>query len=90
MENNSQVVRFYAVKDVLVGAFMQPNPMANDEVAQRSLRIAANNSDNFKDNKEDIQLWYLFSLDVKTGLIVENVPYLIGNLIDFVEVKKDE
>lgn len=90
MDNSSQVQRFYAVKDVLVGAFMEPRAIVNDEVAVRSLKIVANDPNSFKENKNDIQLWYLYSFDVRTGLIIENVPYLIGNLVDFIEVKKDE
>ena len=76
--------RFYAVKDVIVGSFMNPVAMPNDEAAKRSLKIAANDANAFKENKEDIQLWYVFTLDSETGLVEENKPYLIGNLIDFV------
>lgn len=80
--------KFYAVKDVVVGSFMQPVAMANDEAAKRSLRLAANDPQAFKENKEDIQLWYLFELDSETGLVEKNQPYLIGNLIDFIEHKE--
>lgn len=76
--------KFYAVKDVVVGSFMNPVAMPNDEAAKRSLKIAANSPEAFKENKEDIQLWYLFTLDSETGLVDDNKPYLIGNLIDFV------
>lgn len=77
-------VKLYAVKDVLVGEFMNPVPMANDEVARRSLRIAANEPSAFKDNKQDIQLWYLGEFDNETGEFKENKPHLVGKLIDFI------
>lgn len=84
------VQRFYAIKDVLVGSFMEPRAIVNDEVAVRSLKLAANDENSFKENKQDIQLWYLYSVNMQTGFIEENVPYLIGNLIDYVEVKINE
>ena len=82
-------IRYYAVKDVVVGSFMNPVAMANDETAVRSLKLAANDPNAFKENKEDIQLWYLFSLDSTTGLVEDNVPCLIGNLINFVKIDKE-
>lgn len=82
--------RFYAIKDVLVGSFMEPRAMANDNVAKRALAIAAKDENAFKENKKDIQLWYLFTLDTDTGLIVENSPALVGNLYDYVEVEPDD
>ena len=78
-------MKVYAVKDVLVGAFMQPVCMPNDEVALRSLKIAANDPNAFKENKKDIQLWYLYEFDEKTGIVSKNEPECLGNLIDFVE-----
>ena len=81
------LIKYYAVKDVLAGNFMNPVAMQNDEVAIRSLRIAANDPNAFKENKNDIQLWYLFSLDSETGDVSENKPYCVGNLIEFVEHK---
>ena len=83
------LVKYYAVKDVVVGSFMNPIPMANDETALRSLKLAANDPAAFKENKEDIQLWYLFSIESTTGFVEDNKPYLIGNLIEFVNVKGD-
>lgn len=83
------LVRYYAVKDVVVGSFMNPVAMANDETALRSLKIAANDPNAFKENKEDIQLWYLFSLESTTGLVEDNVPALIGNLVEFVRYDKE-
>lgn len=84
------LVRYYAVKDVVAGSFMNPVPMANDSTAKRSLKLAANDPKAFEGQKEDIQLWYLFSCDSETGLIQENKPYLIGNLIEYVEIKKED
>lgn len=84
------LLKLYAVKDVLVGSFMNPIPMQNDEVAVRSLRIVANDPNSFKENKKDIQLWCLMSYDNETGLVVENNPYCVGNLIDYVEVKVND
>lgn len=78
------IMKCYAVKDVLAGNFMNPVPMSNDEVAIRSLKIAANDPNAFKENKEDIQLWYLYSLDTETGIVSDNVPRCLGNLIDYV------
>lgn len=83
------LVKYYAVKDVVVGSFMNPVPMVNDETALRSLKLAANDPQAFKENKEDIQLWYLYSCDSSTGLVEDNKPRLIGNLIDFIEIKKE-
>lgn len=83
-------MKLYAVKDVLVGSFMQPVAMQNDEVAVRSLKIAANDPNAFKENKKDIQLWYLADYNPETGVITNNEPYCIGNLVDFIEVKIDE
>ena len=83
-------LKFYAVKDVVVGSFMNPIAMPNDEAAKRSLKMAANDPSAFKENKGDIQLWYLFSFDTEIGIVEENVPYLIGNLVDFIEYKKEE
>lgn len=80
------ILRFYAVKDVLAGSFMTPNPMVNDNVAKRSLAMAAKDPSAFKENWRDIQLWYLYSLDTDTGVITENIPYLVGNLADYKEV----
>lgn len=82
-------VKYYSVKDVVVGSFMNPIPMPNDEAALRSLKLAANDPAAFKENKDDIQLWYLFSCDSSTGLVSQNEPRLIGNLVDFVEIKKE-
>lgn len=86
------VVRYYSVKDILAGSFMNPVAMPNDNVAKRSLAISGKDVNNgqFKDNWRDIQLWYLFSLDTDTGLIIENIPYLIGNLAEYVEVDPNE
>lgn len=84
------VMKAYAVRDVLVGAYMQPVLMQNDEVALRSLKIAANDPNAFKENRADIQLWYLYSLDTETGLVTDNNPYCLGNLLDYVEVKNGE
>lgn len=84
------IVKYYAVKDVVVGSFMNPVPMANDEAALRSLKIAANDPQAFQENKNDIQLWYLFSCDSETGLVTDNKPYLIGNLVEFIEIRKGE
>ena len=81
------LIKYYAVKDVVVGSFMNPVPMANDEAAKRSLKLAANDPNAFKENKNDIQLWYLFSMNSETGLVEDNNPYLIGNLIDFIELR---
>lgn len=83
------LLRYYAVKDVVVGSFMSPVPMANDETAVRSLKLAANDPNAFKENKNDIQLWYLFSMSTETGIVEDNQPYLIGNLVDFVEIRKE-
>lgn len=82
-------IRYYAVKDVVVGAFMSPVPMANDETAVRSLKLAANDPQAFKENKNDIQLWYLFSCDNETGECSDNKPYLIGNLVEYIEHKEN-
>ena len=81
------LIKYYAVKDVVVGSFMNPVPMANDEASKRSLKLAANDPNAFKENKNDIQLWYLFSMNSETGLVEDNNPYLIGNLIDFIELR---
>lgn len=83
-------VRYYAVKDVVVGSFMNPVAMANDEAAVRSLKLVANDPQSFKENKEDIQLWYLFTLDSITGYVKDNQPALIGNLVDFIKVNKED
>ena len=83
------IIRYYAVKDVVVGAFMNPVPMANDETAVRSLKLAANDPQAFKENKSDIQLWYLFSCDNETGIVSDNKPYLIGNLVEYIEHKEN-
>lgn len=82
-------IRYYAVKDVVVGSFMNPVPMANDEVAVRSLRLAANDPQAFKENKNDIQLWFLFECDSETGIVSKNNPYLIGNLVEYIEHKEN-
>jgi len=79
------LVRNYCVRDVLAGNFMNPVAMSNDEVAIRSLRIAANDPNAFKENKNDIQLWYVFTIDTETGIVSENQPYCLGNLVDFVK-----
>ena len=78
-------LRFYAVKDVLVGSFQNPQPLNNDEVAKRSLSIISHEKDKYyKENWKDIELHYLFTLDTDTGLIVENSPYCVGRLVDYV------
>lgn len=82
-------IRYYSVKDVVVGSFMNPVPMANDETAVRSLKLAANDPQAFKENKNDIQLWYLFSCDNQTGEVTDNQPYLIGNLVEYIEHKEN-
>lgn len=84
------LIRYYAVRDVLAGSFMNPVGMANDEVAKRSLSIAANDPQAFKENKNDIQLWYQFTLDTDTGIVSNNEPYCIGNLVDFIKIEKGE
>lgn len=79
------ILRFYAVKDVLVGAFQNPQPLNNDEVAKRSLSIIAHEKDKYyKENWQDIELHYLFSLDTESGEVVANNPYCVGRLADYV------
>lgn len=81
--------RYYSIKDIVVGSYMGPVAMPNDNTAERALKIEANNPESFKGNKEDIELWYLFTMDSDTGKVVDNEPYLIGRLINYVG-KKDE
>ena len=83
-------MKLYVIKDVVAGR-MAINPpvisiMNNDSEARRSLKVIAAGKNQFTEIAQDIQLWCLGVFDNETGFITENKPYLIGNLIDYLNV----
>lgn len=83
--------RYYQVRDIVAGSYIgSPVPMPNDETAKRALRIEAQNPEAFKGQREDIELWYLFTLDTDSGKVIDNTPDMIGRLVDYVGKVEDE
>ena len=81
-------LRFYAIKDNVVGAFMNPVPLHNDEECRRAMREAMQGKDSELQNRAaDLSMFYLYTLDYESGIIENNVPSFIGNLIDYKKVE---
>lgn len=81
-------IRYYAIKDIVVGSFMNVYPLHNDEEAKRAVRESVRSNNGVNDltaRATDLQFWYLFTLNIDTGLIVDNEPHIIANVYDFVK-----
>ena len=83
------MMKVYVLKDTVVGKFHtnQLTMMHNDKEAERALKQMAANIKESDVAAPDLQLWCIGVFDENTGLITDNAPYLLGNLIDYVEVK---
>lgn len=64
----------YSIKDTLSGQFSQIVPLQNKEIAKRWFRQACQESK----IKNDLQLFYLGSYDIETGVIESKVEFIIG------------
>lgn len=64
----------YSIKDSLSGQFSQLVPFQNKEIAKRWFRQTCLESK----IKNDLQLFYLGSYDIETGVIESKVEFVIG------------
>ena len=77
-------VRFYAVRDNVVGCYGQPIPLHNDAEAIRAVKESIEGAKDLS-RAGDLSMYYLYSLDNESGIIVDNKPEFICNVIDFVK-----
>lgn len=84
------MLKIYCIKDTKSG-YMNPFYLQNDEIAIRSFKKAANEtqSNAVNDFPEDKELWYLGTFDSDTGKIVGEEPKFLVKAIDCI-VKKGE
>ena len=70
-------MNIYAIKDSVVGAFMQPFYLVNDEAAKRSFRQAMKDeSSQYSKIAGDLQLFRLGEFDDESGEIKGEVEFL--------------
>lgn len=80
------VLKFYAIKDNVVGAYMNPVALHNDAECIRAVKEAMQaEKGEIYNRASDLSMYYLYSLDFESGLIVDNTPAFICNLIDYKE-----
>lgn len=79
-------MKIFCLKDNVIGKFMNPYLMHNEEQAKRELKIAVNYPDNkdLKNKAGDIQLYKLGEFNDNTGEIKSEVEY-IETAINLVE-----
>lgn len=84
------MLNIYCIKDTKAG-YMNPFYLQNDEIAIRSFKKAANDTqpNGVNDYLEDKELWYLGYFDERTGKIEGEEPKFLVRAIDCV-VKKGE
>lgn len=82
-------MKLYVIKDVIVGKFMNPFLMNNDEEAKRAFSQAVNSNQNTTVvvNYKDMQLFGLGDYSEDTGFINSNVYHII-NGSDVKEIPK--
>lgn len=82
-------LRFYAIKDNVVGAFLNPIPLHNDAECIRAVKESVQKPGEFTSRAADLSMYYLFTLDYESGLIVDNNVSFICNVIDYVKENND-
>lgn len=70
------ILKIYAVKDVVVGNFMLPFYLHNDNEAKRSFNLAINSEAQIAQNWKDLQLFSLGEWNDETGEITTKVEFL--------------
>ena len=84
------MLKIYCIKDVKSG-YMNPFYLQNDDIAIRSFKKAANETQQnaVNDFPEDKELWYLGTFDSDTGIITGDMPKFLSRAIDcIVKVKE--
>lgn len=88
---SENVKRYYALYDKVAKLYDNAFPCVNDLVAVRlgkeqCAKIYAND----KHLANDLEVHYLYSLDISTGKITENAPSLVFSFHDFIETDLKE
>lgn len=71
-------MKLYAIKDTIIGKFMNPFLMHNDNEATRAFKIAINSNQNTSIvmNYQDMNLYKLGEYNDETGEITAEVKYI--------------
>lgn len=69
-------LKIYAVKDVVVGNFMLPFYLHNDNEAKRSFNLAINSQTQIAQNWKDLQLFSIGEWNDETGEITNKVEFI--------------
>lgn len=83
-------MKIYCIKDTKAG-FMNPFYLQNDDIAIRSFKKAANETqpNAVNDFVEDKELWYLGEFDERTGIIAGVEPQFLLRAVDCI-IKRGE
>ena len=75
------ILKIYAIKDTVVGAYMQPFYLHNNNEAKRAFANAVNDEKS-EANKtyKDLQLWCLGTYNNETGLIESKIEYIMNGI----------
>ncbi|UPW36501.1 nonstructural protein [Peromfec virus RodF8_36] len=72
-------LNIYAIKDTIVGSFMNPFYLQNDEQAKRSFKLATNDEkSDYSKIKKDLQLFKIGTFDDESGIIENEITFLIN------------
>ena len=84
------MLKIYCIKDVKTG-YMNPFYLQNDDVAIRSFKKAANETqpNAINDFPEDKELWYLGTFDSDSGKIVGEEPKFLARAVDCIIKTKE-
>lgn len=85
------MLKIYCIKDTKSG-FMNPFYLQNDEIALRSFKKAANETqpNSVNDFPEDKELWYLGTFEEESGLITGELPRFLVRAIDCIIKRQDK
>lgn len=92
MKDNNEGKTFgvYAVKDLLVGRFMQPIFLDNDDMAKRWFKNTLNEISMWKNNAGDFAIYRIGHFNDKDGLTDYPVCEELANGMSVVERSKNE
>lgn len=85
------ILNVYAIKDTVVGAFLNPFLQHNDAQCIRTAKEALNTPgpNELNKNAKDKQLYKLGQFNDVTGEIESKIEFLV-NIIDLKEVREDK
>lgn len=78
-----------AVKDAVVGSFMQPFMQRNEEEAKRSFAFDIEQNAGKIPNVKDLQLFKLGEFDDESGEVVSKIEFL-ANAVQYIKKGEDE